>query len=279
MKIFDVHNHIIFRFSGDTEDLSSFLSKAENLGITLTGITLNTTIKDIQKEVLRFKKEKREDPYLRWNIYMMESLRLKKQSVKVFPFLYLPPEKRLAEESMKVYEKRFGDQAFGYKVHSQGIRENIRSLEGINSSRPIIIHSSVDYSAPKDIIDTFSSYKGNILLAHFAKFDLKSLKKIRNLKHFFIDSSVAILMFEALRSNSTRVFRSKEFSELSSPEEMYVRVADICGRDKIIFATDYPLSETQGGGYEKETEILRNLPEGIKERIAYKNALNFLNLE
>jgi predicted TIM-barrel fold metal-dependent hydrolase len=277
MKIINVHNHIAFRFSGDSKDLSSFIKESRAAGVTTAGITLNTTLEEISDEVLKFKEKRNQDPYFKWNLYMMETLESKKTPLELFPFLYLPPELSLAKASMNKYEEMFKDRKFGYKIHSQGIKENIQNLKGIQSLRPLIIHSSVDYSTPKDILNSFSDYKGNVALAHFAKFDIDVLKQIKNLKNFFIDSSISIFMLESLKSKSNRVYLSKELLDSNSPEDLYRRVAKICGEDKILFATDYPVSETLGKGYKKEVEILSRLPKSQREKISYKNAIRFLN--
>jgi len=278
MKIIDIHNHIIFRFKNDLEDLLNFATKAKKLGVSMIGISLNTTIKEMQEGIMDFKNNKNQDPYFKWNFNMMESLKSKKVFIEVFPFLYLPPEINLAKKSMEKYESIFRGKKFGYKIHSQGIREEIQNLRGINSHRPIIIHSSIDYSSPEDILKYFSDYEGNVLLAHFAKFDIKSLKQIKNLPNFFIDSSISTIMFEALKSKSPRIYYSEELSKVKSPLDLYLSVGKICGFGKILFATDYPLSQTPRDLYKKEIEVLLKIPQKQREKISYKNTLKFLNV-
>jgi hypothetical protein len=279
--IFDIHAHGIFDDEKDFFSLNEILRLMEDNGIGLTGLTLDTSSPNLKKSVIKelavgFKK----DPYKSHNVYMLNAIREKGLEDKIFPFLYLPPIKRLAIDSIAFYEERFGNRQFGYKIHNQELKVDLNEMVGLKSKRPLIIHSSVDNcSSPDKMLKFAKVYGGNVNIAHFGKFNNNLLREVRNQDNLFIDSSVGILMFNALKSGSTRVHRCRRLKRAKNLKHLYELVARDVTSEKLLFATDYPFCETVGKGYSYELKVLRSLESELFSLVAYKNARRFLNLK
>jgi hypothetical protein len=279
--IIDIHTHGIFDYNKDTRFIDRLLKLMDSNRISLAGTTLNTNSKGLKEDIfLELSKGFKKDPYKKYNLKMINSIYFRKMESRIIPFFYLPPKKKIALVSAKFYEQKFKNKLFGYKVHNQELRTDLDDLIGFTSRRPIIIHPSVDKCAnPKKILKFSEMYEGNVDVAHFGKFNITLLKKVKTQKNLFIDSCIGIKMFHALKNNSKRVYHPKELQNIKSLKELYERISIICGKNKVLFATDYPLCNKLGEGYEKEVRILNKIKKELFLQIAYKNAKEFLEIK
>jgi len=282
MKIIDAHTHIGFSSNKDFKELSYLIALMDESGVERAVVTLNTSTSEglLNLVTQEIKGGIKADPYIKWNEYMVESIKNSGYSHRLIPFLYLPPKANLAKSSSRRYETQFKDLLFGYKVHPQELNRDITDLIGFSSERPMLIHSSVkEVATPKEIIRFSRTYSGNISIAHFAKCDIESLKKIKKTKNLFVDSSISVVFFKGIKKKSQRIYFSDYFYSTKSAVDLYDKTVVLCGEEKLLFATDYPMCDTMGSKYSEEVKILRRLPLKFKERIAYKNACKFLGID
>lgn len=282
MKIIDAHTHLGFSSNNDFSEISQLIKLMDRAGVEKAVVTLNThTSKGLSELICKeLKRGIKVDPYVKWNGYMVRSIKNSGYSKRLIPFLYLPPKADLAIASSKKYESLLGDMCFGYKVHPQELGLDLNGLIGFSSNRPLLIHSSVkDIATPEKIILLSKEYSGNVSVAHFAKCDITSLKKIKKSKNLFVDSSISVVFYNGLKKKSPRIYFSDYFYSTKSAEDLYDKVIALCGEEKLLFATDYPMCDTMGSEYVEEVKILKGLNRNFKEKIAYKNACRFLGID
>lgn len=213
--------------------------------------------------------------YIGEDPYRFDNIRLIQDSAShegILPYIYLSLSNNTMNDELKFFEENFSGKFYGIKVHPNLCSRNMSEIT-FNSAYPMIIHAGTgEFDKPSDIVKFAENYDGNVLISHFARCDVETLKKIAKLPNVYIDVSPLYLVFDILKgANQSRYYQS-ELTDSKNISELFKKLISIVGEDKIIFGSDTPW------GNQRDIEILYyslNLPEHTRQKIFKTNFENF----
>lgn len=169
------------------------------------------------------------------------------------------------------YESFYPD-FVGYKVHPTITMFPIDQLY-LCSKKPVLVHCGVDkFSSPLQIINFAKKYKGNVIIAHWARFDKVTLKQISEMENIWIDTSPYTFLFSLFQNKPEQIFYDNEEKTI---KDFFLQLMNFVGVDKILFASDSPW-----GNLIDEVSFINqlDLDKEDKAKILYKNAYTAFKL-
>lgn len=142
----------------------------------------------------------------------------------------------------------------GYKLHPTICRQSPKDIPRLSCNRPVIIHSGVgQYENPEFAIDFARNYPGPVVIAHCARFNKAVLNAVREMDNVWIDTSPFTFLWDLYQTKPHRLYL-QGIESYSTPNDLFYKVLEIVGEDKIIFASDEPF-----GDLKKEVDFIKTL--------------------
>lgn len=225
---------------------------------------------------------------------------------KVFPFLMFDPSRETEKQAILMNELSEKYHVFGLKTATTYIQSFVNDLETKGkpilefvrkNNLPILFHSSIHPEDPwasvYDIVD-FAERNPDIrvCIAHSARFAKPVLEKADKLENCFVDLSAFIIHCKLVEQNSKAIATEdiRFVAEYKNPLSVMTKLVESYP-DTILWGSDTPfyywiqkyytadgklVEDTLRCGYNEEANLLNNLPDEIKFRIANKNILNYI---
>lgn len=131
----------------------------------------------------------------------------------------------------------------GYKIHPTICNQSISDIPIVPSEKPILFHSGVGNNEnPALEVEFAKKYKGNVIIAHCARFNKKVLNQIRESDNIWIDTSPFSFLWNLYESKRHKLYLD-ESCLISNPSELMKYVIDEVGIEKIIFSSDAPFGD------------------------------------
>lgn len=198
------------------------------------------------------------------NIQLLEQTRGIKS---IIPFVYLNISKAINSE-VNYFEQYYDDLVMGYKIHPKLCSRHLSSVT-INSNKPIIVHTGVqEETSPADIIKFAKNYKGDVILAHCARFSEKELLIIKNTSNLYIDISPFLTLYKSIKEKPNTLYDISYLGKINNPTDLLQKLIDYVGINKIVFGTDVPFTN-----FKEEIEFILNcdIIKKDKEKILFDN--------
>lgn len=200
-----------------------------------------------------------EDPFQKYNKILLDNL-----NEFFIPFLTLPVVNNFIKDEIKNYQ----DYIYGLKIYTGLSEKTLDELQDFNFDFPLLIHTGMQNNQnPKNMLKFLKKYRGQIILAHYARFCPEVLDIIQHSPNIYIDTSPTIYLFKNYILNFKRggLFDKRN---INVPEDIYYKALELYGVDKIIFGTDYPFSDRL-----EEMNLIKkiNLSKNDFEKITYGN--------
>lgn len=227
-------------------------------------------------------------------------------SHRALPFLMFDPSREAEKQVAHMEQLSEQYPVYGIKTASTYIQSFVNDLESVGKpildfakrkQLPIIFHSSVHpedpWASAYDIVNLAERHpEVRICIAHSARFAEPVLEKASQLDNCFVDYSAFIIHCKLVQQNSPSIApaASRFQANYSDASDVMLRLAKAYP-DTMIWGSDTPFNYwiqkyyTASGeitedrlecGYKEETDVLNDLPEDIKKRIAYSNNLHFI---
>lgn len=210
------------------------------------------------------------DPLRLLNIQLLKQTR---EIKSIIPFVYLNISKAINSE-VRYFEQYYGDLVMGYKIHPKLCSRHLSSVT-INSNKPIIVHTGVqEETSPADIIKFAKNYKGDVILAHCARFSEKDLLIIKNTSNLYIDISPFLTLYKSIKEKSNTLYDISYFGKINNPTDLLQKLINYVGINKIVFGTDAPFTN-----FKEELEFILNcdIIKADKEKILFNNFYSLLH--
>lgn len=182
----------------------------------------------------------------------------------------------MAIQNQVDYYESFFPAFVGYKIHPTIMMYPVEKLH-FESEKTVLFHcGNDDYSSPKQIIKFAKEYKGNVVIAHFARFDKVALKSISEMDNVWVDTSPFTFLYELTKKRPSQLIDSCGYNgEEERAKDLFLELGNIVGFDKILFASDAPF-----GDYKTEVSFLDSLSLGndIMNKIREDNARKAFNI-
>ncbi len=173
------------------------------------------------------------------------------------------------QHQVDYYEKNHPS-FLGYKIHPTITMYPADGLQ-FSSKKTVVFHSGNDkYASPKQIVEFARNYSGNVVIAHFARFDISALKEISDMSNVWVDMSPFTFLFGLIQSRPEQLFDTHIYGEQKDNiRKMFDFVASCVGLNKILFASDAPFGNLSD---EKQFLDSLDLKEADYKRITEENA-------
>ncbi len=193
--------------------------------------------------------------YVGEDIFRDDNVRLiqmaKENGMYALAFLTAPDKS--IQNQVDFYEKNYPE-FLGYKIHPTIMMFPADKLS-INSNKTIVFHCGNDeYASPNQILKFAENYSGNVVIAHFARFDKAALKEISRRDNVWIDMSPFTFLYGLIESRPNQLCCSLNDYTYESAQELFMSLVECVGYDKIIFSSDDPF-----GDLKKEAEFIKDL--------------------
>lgn len=210
---------------------------------------------------------KGKDPLRRYN---EKFLKICKKDNRIIPFVFLSMSKNTINHEIDFFEENYKNSFVGFKIHPTINMRACDSIGIINSSRPLIIHSGVEsYANPNHCLELAKYYNGNISVAHCGRFNKKFFDNLKNYQNVFIDTSPIIFLYNLYKKKPNRLYGI--FSLIKNEEDLVNYLLTNVNITRILFASDTPF-----GSLKDEVNFFKNIIIDEKDKIVYKNCINFL---
>jgi hypothetical protein len=285
-KIFDCHTHIDLK----SQSKEKYQLIMDTMGIEKTIIMPDPFIKEIKcnndlnhfvafddrdnQLIARCEQCKciiytGEDPYKNYNEQLIDLF----NNTNYFPFLIIALAKSTINSSVQYFIESKKSMFYGFKIYTGLCYNDLNYIGSIDCDLPLLIHTGVKNNQnPMGMIKFLEKYKGKIVMSHFCRLHYEFLKIIKNLDNVFIDTSPAAYIFNRyiIEKREGGLFCKKDISDV---KDLYYRLIECIGIDKIIFGTDYPYSNI-----ETELSVINTLDITKDEylKLTRKNFLKFL---
>ncbi len=208
------------------------------------------------------------DPYREDNIKLLKDCYGKPG---LYPYIYLTISNNTLPKEFEFFEKNYKGMFYGIKVHPNLCSRKMSEIK-FDSGYPMVVHCGIGIGDdPKDIAKFAKNYSGNVMFAHFAKFDVKALEEIAKLPNAFIDTSPLYLAKDIL-NKSTKEYYPSKITEIEDLTALIKNLIAIVGEDKVVFGSDCPWG-SQTDCIELYQKL--NLPQTTKNKIFYENFNRF----
>ncbi len=288
----DVHIHIsgAFPVKGNSLSFEEFLIQKEMFKINKAVVFVNPIREDLYccdvgdivqvincelDKCIYVCKNSKKINYIGGDPFRLENELLIKNCLKiknVYPFIYLTMSKNTISNELNFFKKNYSGMFYGIKLHPNLCQANINELN-FQCDLPLIIHCGTNiYDHPQNIIKFAKNYKGNICLAHWARFDEVTFRQIDKLNNVFIDTSPTYSLDQICEGNADdRWILSKGICQEQS--ELFTYVTNFVSVDKIIYGSDVPWGNFK---HQKSFFSSLNINDDIKEKIFVKNFNRFV---
>lgn len=227
-------------------------------------------------------------------------------SQKAIPFLMFDPSRKAKSQADLIEELSEKYPVFGLKTATTYIQAFVNDLETkgkpiLDLARkrqfPITFHSSAHpmdpWASANDIVAFAERHSDiRVCIAHACRFLEPVLEKADKLSNCFVDFSAFIIHCKLAEQNSQSVAPDdRRFNaEYKDPLSVMKKLAETYP-DTMLWGTDTPYSfwiqkfYTADGklvedrldcGYREESQLLMNLPNDIKTKIAYSNSMRYI---
>ncbi len=229
-----------------------------------------------------------------------------KFSSKALPFLMFDPSREPDKQAAHLEKLSEKYPVFGLKTATTYIQAFVNDLEtkgkpildlAREKQLPITFHSSVHpedpWASAYDLVDFAERHPDiRVCIAHSARFLKPVLDKANELDNCFVDYSAFIIHCKLAVQNSSGV-ATKDLrfdADYNDPFSVMLKLAEAYP-NTMLWGSDTPFNYwiqkyyTADGilnddrlecGYKEESQLLENLPNEIKTKIAYTNNLRFL---
>ena len=200
------------------------------------------------------------------NLQLLSAAKSDERIIPFFTTSVLKPDQIIKE--LDWITSNFPKKVKGIKIYTGNSDVQLNSILPF-SDLPLIIHTGIYPNQDlKSMIKFITKYNGPIQLAHFGRFDEKSIRQFTQFDNIYFDCSPAKYLFE----NKSRKLFKHDFQRV---EELFYYMFDMVGIDKVVFGSDYPY-----GNIEEEIGVINSLKisEFEKQSILSKNIERFLNL-
>lgn len=173
---------------------------------------------------------------------------------KMYALAFLTAPNLSIQKQVDYYEYNYPE-FLGYKIHSTISKFPADKLR-INSKKTIVFHCGNDeYASPRKILKFAEKYQGNVIVAHFARFEKDALVEISEMSNVWVDMSPFTFLYNLIRTKKNQLCDTWGYTgEREDITNMFYEVAASVGYDKILFASDAPF-----GNIRKEIDFLENL--------------------
>jgi len=210
------------------------------------------------------------DPCHNYNIEFLSQCA--KYKNRLFPLLYLHLANSSLTNEVRFFEDNYPNQFIGYKFHPQTDMRSLDEIISFPSSLPVLIHTGLrDSDNSQSALNFARRYKGNVILAHACRLEVKVLKEIKNYPNIFIDMSPACTMFDS----KSYTLSSEVSDSIVTAKDIYKIAMDYVTIEKILFGSDVPWGNTK-----KELELAYslNLTNDEMGKMMFFNAIAAFNL-
>ena len=209
------------------------------------------------------------DPTRIYNLELLE--KIEPFSERFFPMLTITLSNSTIPFEVSFFESHFSNKFVGYKVHPRICFRPLDEITIFPTTRPILIHTGVDFPPTQTNLNFVRNYKGTVILAHAGRFDSNFLYFTKNFPNVYIDTAPSSLMYKGKLTDLHPPFNTL----ISKPNDIYKYLIEQIGEDKLLFGSDVPW-----GNYSDEIEIFNsgNFSKDVYDKISYLNLLSALNL-
>lgn len=190
------------------------------------------------------------------DIFREDNIRLLQMAneSEMYALAFLTAPNLSIQNQVDFYEKHYPE-FLGYKIHPTIMMFPADKLS-INSKKTIVFHCGNDeFASPKQILKFAENYLGNVVIAHFARFDRQTLKEISQLENVWIDMSPFTFLFGLRKTRPEQLCDIwREIDDEDNMKTMFDAVASCVGIERILFASDDPF-----GDLYKEKEFMDSL--------------------
>jgi len=225
---------------------------------------------------------------------------------KFLPFLMFDPSRETERQAAHLEELSETYPVFGLKTVATYIQAFVKDLEtkgrpildfARKKKLPIVFHSAVHpddpWSSVYDIVDFAERHPDiRVCIAHSARFVKPVLEKAARLPNCFVDFSAFVIHCKLAVQNSPAVApqETRFPTDYSDPRSAMLQLSETYPA-AMLWGSDTPFyywiqKYYTGDGklvedrlqcsYKEEAQLLNSLPQEIKNRIAYQNALKFI---
>ncbi len=225
---------------------------------------------------------------------------------KVLPFLMFDPSREAEKQAFQLEKLSEKYPVFGLKTATTYIQAFVNDLEtkgkpildfARKKQLPIVFHSAVHpedpWASAYDIVDFAERHPDiRVCIAHSARFAKPVLEKANRLKNCFVDLSAFIIHCKLVLQNSLSIAteETRFFADYKDPLSVITGLTENYP-DTMLWGSDTPfyywiqkyytadgtlVEDTLQCDFNEEAQLLNSLPDGIKDRIAYKNNIRFL---
>lgn len=284
MEIFDAHLHLRL------DNLEEFLTELKNNNITSGIVMIDPFIKELKCKVndkhyvnIRTLGNHKiycnvcnnilgdaDNIYRKYNIKLVETILHINQinGTNFTPFITSVSSKSMLESEEQYFTNNYPKLKFGIKIYT-GLSYDILDNVEFNSKRPLLIHSgSFENQKASNMIKFILNYDGPVTIAHFARFDLESISKLKQKKNVFFDTSGATLLYDVCYKNNAKN------NSIYKPTDMFHIALKEIGIDRLIWGSDFPFSNINA-----ELNLLNQikLTKKNRQKILHNNAIKFLS--
>lgn len=176
------------------------------------------------------------------------------QEYGMYAMAFLTAPSSLVQKQVDFYEQTYPD-FLGYKIHPTIMMYPVDELY-IDSKKTIVFHCGKDtYASPKQILDFAKSYKGNVVIAHFARFDKSALKEVSERDNVWIDISPFTFLYNLIDKKPNQLCDTWGYeNKKNQANELFENLIEYVGINKVMFASDAPF-----GNLSKEFEFIQQL--------------------
>ena len=177
-----------------------------------------------------------EDVFREDNVKLLELA----SEYNMYALAFLTAPNLSVQNQVDYYESKYP--AFiGYKIHPTISMFPADKLD-ISSNKPIVFHCGNDrFASPEQLIDFANKYSGNVIIAHFARFDKHTLIEISHMDNVWIDMSPFTFLYGLIKTRPEQI--CDIWSDINYEDDVkkfFDVVASCVGIEKIIFASDAP---------------------------------------
>lgn len=193
--------------------------------------------------------------YIGEDVFRDDNIRLLQMAKenKMYALAFLTAPNLSIQNQVDFYEKNYPE-FLGYKIHPTIMMFPADKLS-INSKKTIVFHCGNDeYASPNQILKFAENYSGNVVIAHFARFDKESLQEISERDNVWVDMSPFTFLYGLTESRPNQLCCSPNDYTYGNVQELFMALVECVGYDKIIFASDDPF-----GDLSKEVEFIKHL--------------------
>jgi predicted TIM-barrel fold metal-dependent hydrolase len=179
------------------------------------------------------------DPFRTDNLLLLQKCEFDQ---RCYPFLYFILNQNTIQRELDYFSNLSMNQFFGIKFHPDLSMMSVAKIH-LDSTLPVIIHCGTHkYSHPMNAIEFARHYEGNVLLAHWGRFDEETLKCVKTSDNLFIDTSPTFALELVINRNQRNKWLLSPRKVFDTTSQLFDYVLKTVGSEKIVFGSDIPWS-------------------------------------